>query len=60
MTINEMIQDLQRIAAADLRGGDAEVVLFDRSNERELRVDPDADRFDFELLRGDGVVIEFN
>jgi hypothetical protein len=61
MTINDFIQQVQHLAAQDLKGGDAELVLWDRTNDRELRVNPDADVFDFELTRGDGeLVIEFD
>lgn len=60
MTIRDLIDQLERFAAQDPEGGGMEVVLFDRDSEAEFRVDPEADRFDFEVLRGDGrVVIEF-
>jgi len=61
MTIGEAIQQLQEFAARDLKGADAELVLFDRSTSEVHRTNPDADVFDFEILRGSGeVVIEFN
>ena len=61
MTIRDLIDQLQRFAAEDLKGGDMEVVLYDRLEHVEYTVNPDENRFDFELLRGDGeIVIEFN
>lgn len=60
MTVKELIAELQRFAAQDVKGGDMEVILFDKTAEEEYRVDPDADNFGFEVLRGEGqVVIEF-
>lgn len=59
MTLRELIQDLERAAA--VQGDDAEFTLYDRTNEREFHVNPDADVFDFELLHGDrAVVVEFD
>ncbi len=61
MTVRDLIEQLQRFAAQDLKGGDMEVVLFDRFGDREMRIDADNDRFDFEVTRGDGqVVVEFD
>lgn len=61
MKLKDFIQQVQEIAAHDLKGGDMEVILFDRTEGRELRVDIDADVADFEIMRGDGeIVIEFN
>lgn len=61
MTIRDMIALLTQFAAQDLKGADAEVVLWDRTSQVELQVRPDNDQYDFEVLRGDGqVVIEFN
>lgn len=61
MTVRELIQDLERMVAAADGDDSAEVVLYDRTTDRELRVQPDDDRFDFEVLRGDdGPVIEFS
>lgn len=55
MKVKDLIQELQHF------NGDDEVVLFDRSDERELRVDPDAGTFEFEITRGDHeVVFEFD
>jgi len=61
MTINDAIQIMQQLADACDAGLDSELVLFDRSDEREIRVDLNADVHDFEFTRGDGeIVIEFN
>ncbi len=61
MTVRDLIEQLQRFAAQDLKGGDMEVVLFDRLEGVEYDVNADENRFDFELTRGDGqVVVEFN
>ncbi len=60
MKLSEFIRDLQNLADAMPNCDDPEVVLFDRLREQTLSVDPDADRFEFEALRGDGeIVIEF-
>ena len=59
MKLKDAIAQLQQFA--DRMGDDAEFALYDRHADAMLSVDPDADRFDFEILRGEGeVVVEFN
>lgn len=59
MKIKDVIEDLQRFA--DRVGEDAEFILYDRTEDKELRTDVEDDDWDFEILCGDNqVVIEFN
>lgn len=59
MKLTEVIRQLEEFAAQ--LGPDAEFVLFNRSADRELLLDPDADTWDFEFTRGDNeAVIEFD
>lgn len=59
MKIKDVIADLQRFA--DRVGEDAEFILYDRSEDRELRTDPEDDDWDFEINCGENeVVVEFN
>jgi len=61
MKIRDAIQIMHQLADATDAGLDSELILFDRSDEREIRVDLDADKHDFEFTRGDDeVVIEFD
>jgi len=58
MRLSQFAQVVESLASS--MDGDPEVILFDRATETELRVDPDADVFDYEILRGDReIVIEF-
>lgn len=60
MMVKDLINELQRMAAQDLKGGDAEVILYDTNSDIEYHADPDSEDWDFEVLRGDGeIVIEF-
>lgn len=56
MKIRDLMKDLQDFADRMPSGQDAEVILYDRATQKELRVDPDTERFDFEVLRGDDEV----
>ncbi len=52
------LRDAIQLANGDL---DFEIVLFDRFGHRELRVDPDADSWGYEMTRGEKeIVLEFD
>jgi hypothetical protein len=60
MTVRDAINQLEQFA--EQVGDDAGFKLYDRSwvSPREYVVDPDDDKWEFEILRGDHeVVIEF-
>lgn len=58
MKLSELIKDLQHLG--EVVGGDPEFQLFDKERNQTLVNDPDGDVQDFEVLRGDNlVVIEF-
>lgn len=59
MKLSEMIRDMQQLAST--MDADPEVILFDRFGDREMKLDPDSDTFDFQIMRGDAqIVIEFD
>ena len=60
MKLSEFIQQAQQMAAqTDIP--DPELVLYDRFGDRTMKLDADADVWDFELTRGQNeIVIEFD
>lgn len=60
MKLSEFVQMLEHLAASMPDCDDPEVGLYDRDREVTLVVDPDGDRFEFEVTRGDAeILIEF-
>ena len=58
MDLSFLIHELQRMQAQ--MGPGATVTLYDKTTDRTLKADPDAENWDFDIMRGDdGVVIEF-
>ena len=60
MKLSEFIQQAQQMAAqTDIP--DPALVLYDRLGDRTMKLDADADVWDFELTRGQNeIVIEFD
>jgi hypothetical protein len=60
MKVRDAIQQLEQFLERPGRE-DAELVLFNRTTEETLRVDPDADVWDFDLTDGvHEIVVEFD
>lgn len=60
MKLSEFIAQAQSIASRT-HVPDPEIVLYDRFGERTLKLDPEADTWDFEMTHGyNEIVLEFD